>query len=89
MNRLEVQMKRQQQLAELLRVSAPKPLSPREEAIQILSDGLLELIIRRGIFWLANAPPKEAITSFRPFKISVRCTSTEAVVSRTGLLTGE
>jgi hypothetical protein len=48
MNRLEVEKKRQQQLAELLRVAAPEPLSPREEAIQILSDGLLELIIRRG-----------------------------------------
>ncbi len=48
MNRLEVEKKRQQQLAELLRVAASEPLSPREEAIQILSDGLLELIIRRG-----------------------------------------
>ena len=48
MNRLEVEKKRQQQLAELLRVSAPEPLSPREEAIQILADGLLELIIKRG-----------------------------------------
>ncbi len=45
MNRLEVEKKRQQQLAELLRVAASEPLSPREEAIQILSDGLLELII--------------------------------------------
>jgi hypothetical protein len=48
MNRLEVEKKRQQRLADLLRVSAPEPLSPREEAIQILSDGLLELIIQRS-----------------------------------------
>ena len=44
----EVQKKRQQQLAELLRVTAPEPMTPREEAIQILADGLLELIIQRG-----------------------------------------
>jgi len=44
----EVQKKRQQQLAELLRVSPPEPMTPRQEAIQILADGLLELIIQRG-----------------------------------------
>ena len=48
MTPLEVQKKRQQQLAEHLRVSAPEPLSPRGEAIRILSDGLLELIIQRS-----------------------------------------
>ena len=48
MNRSEVEKKRQRRLADLLRVSAPEPLNPREEAIQILSDGLLELIIQRS-----------------------------------------
>jgi hypothetical protein len=48
MTPLDVQKKRQQQLAELLRVTAPEPMTPRQEAIQILADGLLELIIQRG-----------------------------------------
>jgi hypothetical protein len=33
---------------ELLRVSAPEPTTTRGEAIRILVDGLLELIIQRG-----------------------------------------
>jgi len=48
MKQSEVQKKRQQQLAEILRVSAPEPLTPRQEAIEILAQGLLELIIQRS-----------------------------------------
>ena len=48
MKQSEAQKRRQQQLAALLPIPVPEPLTPREEAIQILAEGLLELIIQRS-----------------------------------------
>ena len=37
-----------QRVAGLIQLHVPEPLTPREEAIQILASGMLELIIQRS-----------------------------------------
>ena len=37
-----------QRVADMIQLPAPEPLTPREEAIEILASGLLELIIQRS-----------------------------------------